>query len=117
MRLLADESLDGRVRAGLRDLGHDIERATLGAPDTAVLARAVEAQSTLVTEHKDFGGLVVHLGHASGSVVLVRLDNVEIAERIRLVDAALDTVERANGPVLIVVAVNNTRLRPILRSV
>jgi len=117
VRLLAEESLDGRGRASLQDLGHDIERATLGASDTAVLARAVETQRTLVTEDKDFAELVVHLGQASESIVLVRLDNVDIAERVRLVEAALNTVERANGPVLIVVAVNNTRLRPILRSV
>jgi predicted nuclease of predicted toxin-antitoxin system len=81
------------------------------------LARAVETQRALVSEDKDFGELIVHQGYASGSVVLVRLDNVDIAERVRLVDAALASVEHANGPVLVVVAINNTRLRPILRSV
>lgn len=106
-----------RVQAGFRNLGHDIERATLGAPDTAVLARAVETQRTLVSEDKDFGDLVVHQGYASGSVVLVRLDNVDIAERVRLVNAALTSVERAGGPMFAVVTINNTRLRPLLRSV
>ncbi|MGE0422914.1 MAG: DUF5615 family PIN-like protein [Reyranellaceae bacterium] len=114
---MADESLDGRVEAGLSALGLDIERARRGAADLEVLGRAAETGRTLVTEDKDFGDLVVHRSLPSESVVLVRLDNVPIEERVRLVRAALSEIESAKGPVFIVVSPNNTRTRPILRSV
>ncbi|HKU98670.1 MAG TPA: DUF5615 family PIN-like protein [Vineibacter sp.] len=120
MNLLADECVDGRVIAGLRASGHDIVLAatvTPGRPDVELLAVGLAAGRTILTEDKDFGDLVIRRRLDSPSVVLLRLDGVAVADRVRLVDEALRLLEQRAVPTFIVVDSRQTRLRPILRPI
>ena len=75
MRVLADENIDPDLVGWLRDQGHDvlsIREAARGAPDTRVLALAVEESRVLLTADKDFGELVFRHGLPATGVVLLR---------------------------------------------
>jgi len=77
MHFLTNENIAASVVAGLRDAGHDVlsvKDSMSGAPDTAILARAVAESRVLVTFDKDFGELAFRsrLPAACG-VVLLRI--------------------------------------------
>lgn len=75
MRFVADESCDFAVVRALRSAGFDVWAVAEQAPqssDPEVLGRALEAQSVLVTEDKDFGWLVYASGRRSQGVILLR---------------------------------------------
>jgi len=78
MKFLADESCAGPVIRALREAGHDvvaIAEVARGAPDEAVMARALGERRILITEDSDFGELVYARGHSSAGVILVRFSN------------------------------------------
>jgi predicted nuclease of predicted toxin-antitoxin system len=75
MRFLADENVPSIAIAALAAAGHDItsvRRATPGASDGDVLARAAREGRVLLTFDKDFGELAggVSLPPSSGIVLL-----------------------------------------------
>jgi predicted nuclease of predicted toxin-antitoxin system len=75
LRFVADESCDFAVVRALRGAGFDVWAVAEQAPqssDPEVLGRALEAQSVLVTEDKDFGWLVYASGRRSQGVILLR---------------------------------------------
>jgi predicted nuclease of predicted toxin-antitoxin system len=77
VRFLADENVPGDAVAALRAAGHDVAWVRTDAPgssDQAVLARAIDEESILVTFDRDFGELArrVALPEACG-VVLLRI--------------------------------------------
>lgn len=70
MRIIADESVDGRIIGRLRLAGHDvlaIAESAAGTPDDLVLANADTAGVLLLTADKDFGELVFRRRIAAGS--------------------------------------------------
>jgi predicted nuclease of predicted toxin-antitoxin system len=61
MRFLADESCDFAVVCALRGEGNDVmtvAESALGIEDDEVIALAVREGRIVLTEDKDFGGLV-----------------------------------------------------------
>ena len=75
MRIVADESVDGRIVDRLRLAGHDvlsIAESAPGTPDDEVLAAADMAGILLLTADKDFGELVYRRQMAHCGVVLLR---------------------------------------------
>ena len=77
MLWLANENFPLDAITLLRQRGYDVawcRTESPGAPDAAVLARAVRERRVLLTFDKDFGELVFHAGHdASCGVVLFRI--------------------------------------------
>jgi len=74
-RFLADECCPASVVAALRDLGFDVHyvaEEAAGLSDSDVMGLAANGGRLLVTTDKDFGGLVVRLGHALPGLVLLR---------------------------------------------
>src|SRR5437016_272035 len=97
MNLLADENFPAPVIGELRRRGHDVVAVAEkmpGAPDTRVLAVAVDDQRLLLTLDRDYGDLIFHHSHpAPAGVVLFRLagprpqdDNRRMLEVLERVD-------------------------------
>ena len=75
MKIVADESLDGRIIDGLRLADHDVlafAEASPGAADEEVLASADSEGVLLLTVDKDFGELVYRRQLAHCGVMLLR---------------------------------------------
>lgn len=75
MRLLADESCDGRVIRALRLAGHDVKPVRDIAPelpDEQVIALARTEARVLITEDRDFGQIFFASGFNSVGVILIR---------------------------------------------
>jgi predicted nuclease of predicted toxin-antitoxin system len=75
MRILADESCDGRVVRALRLAGHDVKPVREIAPelpDEQVIAVARTEGRILITEDRDFGQIFFAADSQSVGVILVR---------------------------------------------
>jgi predicted nuclease of predicted toxin-antitoxin system len=75
MRLLADECVDGRIVAALREAGHDVAGVSELAPaadDRAVVALAAREARVLVTQDKGISEIAVREGRAAHGVILLR---------------------------------------------
>ncbi len=75
MRLLADENLDPQIIQALRAEGYDvraIRETDPAAPDDRVIEIAQSENRILLTEDKDFGGIVYERAQPSPGVILVR---------------------------------------------
>jgi len=73
--LIADENCDPQITQALRDAGHDVRAAgetDRGAANERVIAIALSENRVLLTEDKDFGGLVYKRLQPSPGVVLIR---------------------------------------------
>lgn len=116
MRLCANENLPGDCIAALRAAGHDvlwIREIMPGAPDDAVLARALAEQRVLLTFDKDFGDLVFHRGHnASCGIVLFRIATPSAAIVATAVVRALGQRDDWRGQFSIVEE-QTIRMRPL----
>lgn len=97
MRLLIDECLSARLRDMLTKAGHDVVHAAdldlLGAPDTQVMAAAVEHDRVLVSADTDFGELLAKGGAALPSVVLLRRPDKTPESQADVLIANLPAVE------------------------
>ena len=88
MIIVADESVDYGVVISLRNKGFDvlsISESHSGIEDVEVLSIAVQNQSILITEDKDFGELTYRLKKVHKGILLVRLVDIPRAERIEVV--------------------------------
>jgi predicted nuclease of predicted toxin-antitoxin system len=75
VRIIADESVDGRIVDRLRLAGHDvlaIADSAPSTPDDLVLAKANTVGVLLLTADKDFGELVFRRRMAHCGVMLLR---------------------------------------------
>ena len=114
MRIVVDESVDGRIIDRLRLAGHDvlaIAQSAPGTPDDRVLATANAAGSVLLTADKDFGELVYRRQMAHCGVMLLRQAGLPIDVRADVVIAVLSShaEELASGFTLI--APESVRIR------
>lgn len=77
MKFLADECCDVGIVASLRADGHDVayvlERRA-GISDEDVLVNAFAEGRILLTEDKDFGGLIYRLKKPAYGIILIRID-------------------------------------------
>ena len=75
MKFLADECCDASLVSSLRSDGHDVLFAVeslRGMTDEDLLKRAFSERRILLTEDKDFGGLVYRLQYLSHGIILLR---------------------------------------------
>jgi len=101
MHLLADESLEGRIVAGLRERGHNVTyvagaRARL--PDPEVLRMANEQHRVLVTNDKDFAELAFLRRLADTGIVLFRMHAEDSEQKLdRLLQVIGDPETKLDG--------------------
>lgn len=101
MRFLADENVPGSAIRALRAAGYDVFAAAAdasGAPDAALLARAVDEERVVVTFDRDFGELLFRTGSdAPPGVIYFRLAVVEPA----FVSAIVLSLAAGIGPAIL----------------
>lgn len=119
MRLLADESLTGRTRRFLRDLGHEVltlhELGRAGATNGEVLALAKTRQVVVVAEDRGFGNLRNYpLGTHRGIIVVKTRREQDIDAVHRHLADALKTIPARHlaGSLLIVDSTKHRLRRP-----
>ena len=92
MRIFADENIGTATVQQLRDEGHFVTwviEGGRGSTDPKVLSSALEANSLLITNDKDFGELVFrHRQHTAG-VLLLRIHDLPYSLRAKMVLAAI----------------------------
>src|SRR5680860_162243 len=92
MNLVADESVDSGIVKGLRERGFfvfSISEKCGGIKDSEVLKIALEKDSLLITEDKDFGELAIRLKFQHKGIVLIRLSDIPRNDRLTL---AVETI-------------------------
>jgi len=88
MKLVADESVDFGIINKLRLAGIEvisISEEVSGIADRIVLEIAVDHNCLLLTEDKDFGELTHRLKLLHSGILLIRLSDIERAERLEFV--------------------------------
>ena len=88
MRILADENVEAPVIRQLRAAGHDVLSVSEALPsiaDDEVLAWASQATRLLLTIDKDFGDLVFRHRQPHAGVLLCRMAEVPMPERVALI--------------------------------
>lgn len=118
MKLLADLHIAPRTAAFLRSLGHDVVRVGEFLPPTAsdeeIVAAAIRAGRTIITQDLDFTDLVALSGQSTPSVITLRL----ASSRVEYVNGVLerllpDLEEDARRGVLISVQETTVRRRTL----
>ncbi|MCD6186423.1 MAG: DUF5615 family PIN-like protein [Deltaproteobacteria bacterium] len=117
MKFLADECCDTGLVTSLRKDGHDvlyILEKKPGISDDEVLLDAYNEGRILLTEDKDFGGLVYRLKKPSKGIILIRMDVKKRQMKwFRLKKLIEDYAERLPGH-FVVIDSHKFRFRPLL---
>lgn len=116
MRILADENVARDVVAWLRAGGHDVTFAAelqAGAPDTQWAATSELEQRVLLTSDKDFGELVFRDRLVTHGIVLMRLDDLTVAEILARLQDVWSVVEANPAGRFIVITESKVRVRPL----
>lgn len=106
MRFLVDECTGPAVAEWLRDAGHDVISVyeyDRGAPDDAVIERAVSDGRILITNDKDFGEKVYRDGQIHSGIILLRLQDDSASGKVAAVRGLLEFhTERLAGSFVVV---------------
>ena len=92
MRFVVDECTGPSVANRLRELGHEVfsvYESARGADDEQILRIAVETESILVSNDKDFGELVFGQKAPHCGVVLMRLTDERASSKLAVIEALL----------------------------
>jgi predicted nuclease of predicted toxin-antitoxin system len=88
MKIVADESVDFGIILALRNIGItviSILEVHSGIMDEQVLSIAIENDSLLITEDKDFGELTYRQKYVHKGILLTRVNDLPRMERIEFV--------------------------------
>lgn len=114
MIILADENVENRVVAMLRDAGYAVRyiaEFASGTEDENVLSEAVDAIELLLTADKDFGELHFHQGLIHQGVLLYRLPKLTTVEKGELILKTLRAYETELAGSFSVLAPGKIRIR------
>lgn len=118
MRFLADENIHGGIIQWLRSQGHDALWATetlQGVDDDVLLQIAQQQERLLLTADLDFGELVFRERLTSHGVVLLRLEDLVVQERLARLHAVWAILEVHALGQFIVITEERVRVRPLTR--
>jgi len=114
MKFLVDECMGTSVVACLRDEGHDavaVVEVMPQADDEEILARAASEGRIVVTNDKDFGEMVFRSGLAHRGVVLLRLRDERVENKVRMMKVVLAQVGERLRNHYVVVTESGIRVR------
>ncbi|MBI3185846.1 MAG: DUF5615 family PIN-like protein [Myxococcales bacterium] len=93
MKIVADINISAAIVAGLRSLGHDIERADAFLPptatDTEIAAVAAQLAGIIVTRDQDFSMLLALSEASAPSVINLRHARTDPEFLINVLDRAI----------------------------
>ncbi|MBL8826196.1 MAG: DUF5615 family PIN-like protein [Planctomycetaceae bacterium] len=116
MRLFADENVSRGIVNWLRQSGHDVtygSETSPGATDSTWLALAEAQQRLVITSDKDFGELVFRNRLTTYGIILLRLDELPLRERLARIQNAWAVVESNPAGKFIVITESRVRVRPL----
>lgn len=119
MRLFADENIARTIVNWLRDQGHDVlyaSEAQPGAADSDWLDRAEAEGRIILTSDKDFGDLIFRDRLTSHGVVLLRLGDMSLRDRLSRLEQAWVTVEAHPIGKFIVITPSKIRVRDLVKE-
>ena len=93
MRFIVDECTGPAVAKWLRELEHDVFSVyddSRGLDDESILQKAAEDERILITNDKDFGELIFKDRKIHRGIILLRLDDERIANKIRVLKILLE---------------------------
>jgi len=114
--LLADENVDGRLVAHLRQAGFAVawvSELMPAATDPDVLAEARRRQAILITDDLDFGELIYRQRLVGTGIVLMRLAGLCLTDKCRLMTDLLIRHGVELQVSFTVVDAQRTRMRPL----
>ncbi len=114
MKLFADENTPRAIVVRLRGLGHDVLYASEvgpGAADRDWLARAEAEERVILTSDKDFGDLIFRDRLTSHGVVLSRLNELPLIDRLARLEQAWSIVEAHPTGKFLVISARKVRVR------
>lgn len=85
-KFLADVSVDFRIVKSLRNDGFEVQAIVELRPsidDDEVLKMAIDLESILLTEDKDFGELTFRLQKSNKGIILIRMSGESIENKIK----------------------------------
>ncbi|MCW5961826.1 MAG: DUF5615 family PIN-like protein [Pyrinomonadaceae bacterium] len=88
-----------------------LEEYEAGIEDAEVLEIAVQENAVIITNDKDFGELVFRHGKNSKGVILLRLYDLKLAERIELTVKAIREHEAEIEDAFTVISESSVRIR------
>jgi predicted nuclease of predicted toxin-antitoxin system len=100
MRFLVDECTGPGVGRWLREQGYEIfsvYEEVREIDDDAIIKKAYAENWVLITNDKDFGEKVYREKHRHRGIILLRLENDRVANKIKALQRVLD-----NGSILLV---------------
>ena len=89
---LIDESVDFRIVNALREEGYTVKAVVEMSPgitDAQIMKLALKMEAIIITEDKDFGELSFRLQKPNLGIILFRLGNLPIHERIQKLNSLL----------------------------
>ncbi len=116
MKFLADENMSRAIVTRLRDLGHDVLYAAddkPGAADSGWLDRAEADGRIVLTANKDFGDLIYRDRLISHGVILLRLGDMLLTDRVARLEQAWAIVELHPTGKFIAIAPSKIRIRDL----
>ncbi len=119
MKLFADENMARSIVTRLRDLGHDVQYASEvqpGAADSDWLKRAEAEGQIILTADKDFGDLIFRDRLTSHGVVLLRLGELPLIDRLSRLEQAWASVEAHPTGKFIVITSSKIRIRDLVKE-
>lgn len=118
MRFLADENMHGGIVQWLRSQGHDVLWATeilQGVDDDMLLQIAQQQERLLLTADLDFGELVFRERLTSHGVVLLRMEDLTVQERLARLHVVWAILEAHAIGQFIVITEARVRARSLTR--
>jgi predicted nuclease of predicted toxin-antitoxin system len=116
MKYLADENVARRIVDWLRSPRNDVRYAAdeqAGDMDADWLRRAEAEGRLLVTSDKDFGEMIFRDSLNSHGVILLRLEKLPMAARLKRLEAAWSVVLANPAGCFIVITQKRVRVRPL----
>ncbi len=116
MRILADENVPRTIVAWLRGEGHDVLYAAESRaqkPDADLLAEAEAEGYVVPTEDKDFGELIDRDRRNSHGLILLRMEDQPVAQRLVRLRAVWAVIASHLPDNFLVVTPARRRVRPL----
>ena len=116
MRLFADENVARAIVKWLRDRGHDVLHASEiqpGAADADWLTQSEAEGRLILTSDKDFGELIFRDHLTSHGVILLRLGDMILTDRLARLGEVWPTVEAHPTGKFLVITPTKVRVRDL----
>ncbi len=97
MNLLADEGIDAPIVNILRKDGHNVSyvaESDSGITDEEIINKAYKEKRLLITQDKDFGGLVYRQKKPHHGIMLIRLQGFKPKKKAELISDAIRNHEK-----------------------